>query len=332
MVGGAAMARGNGTIRRKVALLVAIPVVLVIVACTVIVVDRLERAGRARDVDHALTVATKVGGVIDSLENEEITSIGFLLGLAKPADLDARAAQSADRVADVEATFGDALPEPVRTALDNQANLSPVRQAVSARRDTPSAVVSAYGAAINSIIGSLSLSSYADTSTASGRQVLALDAMLRIDGLHAASASQLLVATAQPTETFIVAYAGSARAAEALEAELTVNASAAQQDLYSLVTNGYVERVGDSFLAAFEDSPRTAVAGLTPSELYPELGDYLQLGRLVEAKIAADVSSAVQADQHDNLLSAYVVAGVAVAIVLLVLLLWWLGIRSLSKS
>lgn len=313
-------------------MLVAVPVVLVIVACTVIVVDRIERAGRARDIDHAMTVATKVGGVVDSLENEELTSVGFLLGVAKPADLDAQAAQTADRVADVEATFGDALSEPIRTALDNQATLSQVRQAVSAHRETPSAVVTAYSTAIDSIIGSLSLASFADTSTASGQQVLALDAMLRIDGLHTDSASQLLVATAQPTETAIVAYAGSARAAVALERELTVNASAAQQDLYSLVTNGYVERVGDSFLAAFQDSPRTAVAGLTPSQLYPELGEYLQLGRLVEAKIAADVSSAAQAQQRDNLETAYVVAGVAVAIVLLVLLMWWLGIRSLARS
>src|SRR5215475_6374178 len=136
MVGGAPMARGNGTIRRKVALLVAIPVVLVIVACTVIVVDRLERAGRAVDVDHAMTVATKVAGVVDSLENEEIASVGFLLGLAKPAALDAHAAQTADRTADVEATLGGTLPDAVRTALDGQSALTPVRQAVSAHSET----------------------------------------------------------------------------------------------------------------------------------------------------------------------------------------------------
>src|SRR5262249_49189670 len=157
--------------------------------------------------DHAMTVATKVGGVLESLENEEITSVGFLLGLAKPADLDARTAQTADRVADVESTLGDGLPDSVRTALDSQDALDHVRRAGAAHSETPATVVTAFSATLESIVGSLSLASFADTSTASGRQVLALEAMFRIDALHAGSASQLVVASARPTEAAITAYA-----------------------------------------------------------------------------------------------------------------------------
>jgi signal transduction histidine kinase len=76
----------------------------------------------------------------------------------------------------------------------------------------------------------------------------------------------------------------------------------------------------------------TALANLTPNTLYPQLISYVQLGGLVEAKIVGDVTAAARHEQHTNEIAAYVLAGAALLILLLAILLSWLGIRSVSRS
>ena len=148
--------------------LVALPLAALLAITAAVAVDRLNRAAAAGDVVHAMTVADGVRGVLAELEAEEVTSVGFLVGAQTTADLDTETTRVSDRVADVEATFGGGLPDRVRTALDAQGALGPVRQGVSSRSQTPAQVVDAFSATINSIIASLSLVTDADTSTAAG--------------------------------------------------------------------------------------------------------------------------------------------------------------------
>jgi signal transduction histidine kinase len=279
-----------------------------------------------------MTVAASVSSVIASLENEEVTSVGFLVGVQNSADLDATTANVSDRVADLEAKLGDGLPARVRAAIEAQAALSPVRQGISSRTQTPDQVVAAFNTTIDSIVASLSLATDADTSTATGREVLALDTLLRIDALHAAGAANLLTAVARQTESAIIDYAATQHAAGVLEGELSAYASPAQIDLYALVAGAYVQRLGDSFVSAFASSPRTTVANMSAGVLYPQLMSYLQLGGLVEAKIVADVTAAATREQRTNRIDAYAVAAGALLILLLVILLSWLGVRSVSRS
>ena len=193
-------------------------------------------------------------------------------------------------------------------------------------------MVGAFNATINSIITSLSLVTDGDTSTATGRQVLALDALLRIDAVHAAGAADLLAAATQSNEAAIVAYAADQRSASVLEAEFATYASPTQLDEYGLIKGAYVQRLGDDFVLAFANSPTTALANLTPSSLYPQLISYLQLGGLVEAKIVGAVTDAAKDDQRTNEIAAYAFAGAALLILLLAILLSWLSIRSVTRS
>jgi signal transduction histidine kinase len=313
-------------------ILVALPLAALLAVAATVAVDRLNRAAEASDVVHAMTVANAVRGVLGQLEAEEVTSVGFLVGVQTAADVEARTTQVSDRVADLDATLGGGLPDRVRAAVDGQDALGPVRQGVSSRTQTPAQVVDAFRATITSIITSLSLATDADTSTAIGRQVLALDALLRIDAAHAAGAADLLAAATQSNEAAIVDYAADQRSANVLEAEFAAYASPAQLDEYGLVTGAYVQRLGDSFVSAFANSPSAALANLTPSTLYPQLVSYLQLGGLVEAKIVGAVTDAAQDDQRSNRIAAYVLAGAALLIALLAILLAWLSIRSVSRS
>jgi signal transduction histidine kinase len=312
--------------------LVALPLAALLAITTAVAVDRLNSAAAASHVVHAMTVADGVRGVLAELEKEEVTSVGFLVDAQASADLDAETTRVSDRVADVEASLGGGLPDRVRAALDAQGALGPVRQGVSSRTQTPAQVVDAFSATINSIIASLSLVTDADTSTAVGRQVLALDALLRIDAVHAAGAADLLAAATHSNEAAIVDYAADQRSATVVEAELTAYASPAQIDLYGLVKGAYIQRLGDSFASAFANSPSTALANLSPNTLYPQLVSYLQLGGLVETKIVGDVTTAARHEQRTNEIAAYVLAGAALVILLLAILLSWLGIRSVSRS
>jgi signal transduction histidine kinase len=323
---------GNGTVRRRVALLVAAPLAAVLALAAVVVVDRAERVRHADAVSHAMAMATGVGRVLDALQTEEIMSVGVLVGTQASAGLDVQSARVADQVADLEAQLGGGLPESVQAAVDAQGALSPIRQGVSSRTEKPADVVTAFSATIGSIIDSLPLAGVADTSTATGRQVLALDALLRIDALHAAGAADLLAASADRTEAAIVDYAATQRGAAALESQLRSYASPAQLSLYAVVTSAYVQRVGDGFVSSFTDSPRSTVATLSPDDLYPMLASYLQLGGLVEAKIIRDVTSAARHAQRNNQVQALTVAGFALLVLLVTLLLSGLGVRSIGRS
>ena len=313
-------------------ILVALPLAALLAVTATVAVGRLNRAAAASDVVHAVTVANAVRGVLAQLEAEEVTSVGFLVSVQTAAAVDAQTTRVSDVVADLEARLGGGLPDRVRAAVDAQDALSPVRQGVSSRTQTPAQVVDAFSATINSIITSLSLATAADTSTVAGRQVLALDALLRIDAVHAAGAADLLAAATQSNEAAIVDYAADQRSATVLEAEFATYASPQQLDAYGIVKNAYVQRLGDSFVSAFANSPSVALANLTPSTLYPQLVSYIQLGGLVEAKIVGAVTDAATNNQRTNQVTAYALAGAALLILLLAILLAWLSIRSVSRS
>jgi signal transduction histidine kinase len=311
---------------------VALPLAALVAIGATVAINRSQRAEAAGHVVHTMTVVDAVRPVLAQLETEELTAVGFLTGVDSATDLAAQTTHVSDRVADLEATVGSGLPDRIRTAVDAQGALGPVRQGVSSRTQTPAQVVDAFSTTINSIIASLSLATSADTSTAAGRQVLALDALLRIDAVHAAGAADLLAAAATRDEASIVAYAADQRSAAALENELAAYASPPQMDLYGLVRNAAVQRLGDSFVASFASSPTATIATLHPATLYPQLTSYVQIGGLVEAKIVRDVTTAAGNAQRTSRIDAYVLGGATLVILLLALLLSWLGIRSVSRS
>src|SRR5215475_2428199 len=329
--GGELVFRGSSSIRRSLAVLVAVPIVVILALVGTIVGIQFGHADQAAGVGRSMTVATQVGGVLAALEADELSSVGFVVGTQTAADLDKQSSAVADRIADVE-TNVRGLPARVRAAIDDQSALSSIRNAVRAQTASTSATIAAFTSAIDSIIDSLSLASIADTSTAAGRQVLALDALLRIDADHAASAAALLAAAAQRTESSIAAYVTARGASDGLEDEFTANASPTQRSLHGLAANAYAERVGAAFAAEFAASPSATLTRLSPSALYPQLVSYVQLGRLAEAKIAADVTSAVNRAASASRTTGYVMLAVAIVVAVLVLIGAWLVIRSVAGT
>src|SRR5262249_52941703 len=152
---------------------------------TMLAVDQLDRANRAGGVVSSVQIATQVGSVVSDLQREELTSVGYLLGTQTQADLTLQRAVVGDRIADLRAEFGSKLPDRVAGALDSiQPRLDPLRNEIEGRTVRLIDVVPAFAAVIGPVIDSLRLATDVDTTTAAGREVIALDALLRIDELN----------------------------------------------------------------------------------------------------------------------------------------------------
>ncbi len=326
-------------VRGRLAVLIAIPLLAVVGLALVIAVGQVDRSDAAGATVRSVNVASEVGAFVADLQRERLISVGALLGVAGPTDVQLEDAQVADHLADLKSTLGDGVPARIRAAVTATSALDPVRSRVAASLEpgarpsiAPADVVTAYDTTIVAIINSLQLASNVDTSTTAGREVLALDALLRIDELNTMGATNLIIAAADPTQQAIISYAGAQQAVDALVGRFESYASPAQIQLYGLVTDAYTERTGPGFDAAFDSSPKVTVAMMSPTSLYPQFLSYVALGRFVETKIVADVTSAVGGQENDDLILAWVTGGVATLVVLLVAGLSVLVARSIVRS
>lgn len=158
------------------------------------VLDRVDAAQRASDIAERVRLASRVGSLVQDLQQERILSVGFLLGRVERAELVRKTADVDDRVADLRAGGSDALTDQVDHALYGVSSLIDLRTAVLARAASPTQVMDAFGPVNRGMIESLRLAFSVDTDTRPGRQVLALDGLLRADeGLGACATLIVLV-------------------------------------------------------------------------------------------------------------------------------------------
>ena len=87
---------------------------------------------------------------------------------------------SADQVADLRAEVAP-LPAEVTAAIDAAAAAGRLRAACSDRHPTVDQSLDQFGDEVTRLISSLQLGHEADMATSEGRQVIALDAVLRTD-------------------------------------------------------------------------------------------------------------------------------------------------------
>ncbi|MFY1618088.1 nitrate- and nitrite sensing domain-containing protein [Micromonospora sp. WMMD736] len=308
-------------IRGKLALLVVIPLLSMVGLAVPVVLDRVAAAQRAADITDQVRLASRVGSLVQDLQQERILSIGYLLGQVDRSQVIRKAADVDDRVADLRADGGDALTEQVDHALGGVSRLGDLRRGVLARTANPGQVMDAFGPVNRELIGSLRLVFSVDTETLPGRQVLALDGLLRADEGIGACATLSILVKAIGTPDTTAGYVACIAALQVDNARFRSLITPEQLKVAQLNDAAVAARTSPDFLITSARDPAGAVRDVPLEALFPAVRTMIRLGQFVEKKIVADVLAEVKADQQRALTAAYLVAGAAALILALVVLL-----------
>ncbi|MBM7491224.1 signal transduction histidine kinase [Micromonospora luteifusca] len=315
------MLLGRLRIRGKLALLVVIPLLSMVGLAVPVMLDRVAAAQRAGDTADRVRLASQVGSLVQDLQQERILSVGFLLGRVERGELIRKAADVDDRVADLRAGDSDALTDRVDHALDGVSSLIDLRTAVLARVANPGQVMDAFTPVNMGLIESLRLVFGVDTDTLPGRQVLALDGLLRADeGLGACATLSLLVkAIGSPDTT--AGYVACIAALQVDNLRFRSLITPEQLKVAELNDAAVAARTSADFLVNSARDPAGAVRDVPMEALFPAVRTMIRLGQFVEKKLVADVLTEVTAEQRRALTAAYLVGAAAALILTLVVLL-----------
>ncbi|MGW4501167.1 sensor histidine kinase [Micromonospora sp. NPDC004336] len=322
------MLLGRLRIRGKLALLVVIPLLSTVVLAVPVVLDRVATAQRAGEIADRVRVASRIGTLVQDLQQERVLSVGLLLGRVARTELVQRTATVDDRVADLRA---DPLPPRVADALDGVRGLTDLRAAVLAGTATPDQIMDAYGPVDRALIESLRLPFDVDTETAAGRQVLALDGLLRADeGLSACATLIVLVkATGAPraTASFVACMA----ALRVDTQRFRSLGTAEQLELAALTDAAVAARTSADFLTTSVLDPAGAIRNVPLDALFPSVRSMITLGQFIEKKIVADVLAEVTTQRRRALTTANLVGGTALLVLAGVVLLGAAVARTVAR-
>jgi signal transduction histidine kinase len=308
---------GSLRIRGKLALLVTIPLLAVVLLAVPVVLGSVGQARRAADTARTVKVAGQVGALVQDLQQERLLTVGMLGRLVDPAKVQGQIATVTTHAADVRANLGAHPDTGVVKALDGLRTLGDVR----AGRVTPDKLVTTYGGVIKALIDALRLEDGVDVKTAEGRQVVALDAVLRTDEDISIAAADLLMAVIAHDARALVPFVTDVAVLQAQSNRVTMFATQAQINLYNQIQGMATARLGKDFNGSVDANPMAAFATLTPQLVYPALESTVGVGRVVEQRIINDVTTEVNRQQTRALGTAYGVGGGALLVVLLVGLL-----------
>ncbi|MCM0678503.1 nitrate- and nitrite sensing domain-containing protein, partial [Micromonospora phytophila] len=308
-------------IRGKLALLVVIPLLSMVGLAVPVVIDRVAAAQRAGDIAERVRVASRIGTLVQDLQQERILSVGLLLGRVARAELVQKSATVDDRVADLRATRGDTLPPRVSAALDGVRKLTDLRAAVLGGTATPDQIMDTFGPVNMTLIESLRLPFDVDTDTPAGRQVLALDGLLRADEGLGACATLIVLVKATSAPRAVTGYVACMSALQVDNQRFRSLITAEQYKLAELNDAAVAARTSPEFLTASVIDPIAAIRNVPLDALFPSSRSMITLGQFVEKKIVADVIAEVTTEQRRALTAAYLVGGLAALILAVVVLL-----------
>ncbi|MGC4762629.1 nitrate- and nitrite sensing domain-containing protein [Micromonospora sp. DT46] len=308
-------------IRGKLALLVVIPLLSMVALAVPAVLDRVAAAQRAGDIADRVRVASRIGSLVQDLQQERVLSVGLLLGRVTRSELMQRTAGVDDRVADLRATSAGPLPPEVTEALHGVRGLTDVRVAVLAGTATPDQIMAAYGPVSTGLIDALRLPFGVDTDTAAGRQVLALDGLLRVDEAMGACATLIVLvkATGSPrvSASYVACMAGLRADNQGFRSLITPE----QLKLVTLNDAAVAARTSADFLTRSALDPAGATRDIPLDALFPSVRSMITFGQFIEKKLVADVIAEVTGQQRRALTEAYLVAGIVTLILAVVVLL-----------
>ncbi|WP_189198296.1 sensor histidine kinase, partial [Micromonospora fulviviridis] len=322
------MLLGRLRIRGRLALLVIIPLLSMVGLAVPVVLDRVAAAERAADTAGTVRVASRIGSLVQDLQQERLLSVGSLLGRVTRTELIQKAATVDDRVADLRA---ESLPAPVRAALDGVRALADLRTAVLAGEATPDEIMTAFGAVDMALIEALRLPFEVDTGTSAGRQVLALDALLRADEGLGACATLIVLVKATGDPKVAGSYIACMAALQVDNQRFRKLITPEQYRLAMLDDAAVAARTSPTFLVDSVKDPVAAIAAVPLDALFPSVRSMITLGQFVEKKIVADVIAETRDDQRDALAAAWLVGGSAALILLSVVLLSMAVARTVAR-
>ncbi|GAB3951791.1 nitrate- and nitrite sensing domain-containing protein [Micromonospora vulcania] len=285
------------------------------------VLERVAAAQRADDIAERVRVASRVGSLVQDLQQERILSVGFLLGRVDRGELVRKTTDVDDRVADLRAEGSDALTDRVDHALDGVSSLIDMRTAVLSRAVSPVQVIDAFGPVNKGIIESLRLAFSVNTDTLPGRQVLALDGLLRADEGLGACATLIVLVKATDSPQASARYVACIAALQVDNQRFRSLITPEQLKVAQLNDVAVAARTSSDFLITSSRDPAGAIRDVPMEALFPSVRSMIRLGQFVEKKLVADVLAEVTAEQRRALTAAYLVGSGATVILALVVLL-----------
>ncbi|WP_431936368.1 nitrate- and nitrite sensing domain-containing protein [Micromonospora sp. RP3T] len=315
-------------IRGKLALLVIIPLLSMVGLAVPVVVDRVAAAARAADTVETVRVASRIGSLVQDLQQERLLSIGLLLGRVTRTELIQKSSTVDDRAADLRA---ESLPTPVHESLDGVRRLADVRTATLAGRATPEQILNTFARVDLALIEALRLPFRVDTDTSAGRQVLALDALLRTDEALSSCATQIVLVRATGDPRVAASYIACMAALDVDNDRFRKLITPEQLKLALLDDAAVAARTSQTFLRDSIRDPVAAIAPLPLDALFPSVRSMITLGQFVEKKVVADVIAETRTEERNALTTAWLVAVAAAAILLLVVLLSMTVARTVSR-
>ncbi|HZN77924.1 MAG TPA: ATP-binding protein [Micromonosporaceae bacterium] len=322
---------GRLRIRAKLILLVAVPLVAVVSLSVPVLFGRVDRAQRAAETARSVRVAGEIGGLIQDMQQERLLAVGYLLFQVDRSRMILQGAIVTDRIGTIRATEGEDLTPEVVSALNALRALDALRTLVLDRQANPDQVIAWFERLVVGLIDALRLDNDIDLGTSEGRQVVALDGVLRTDEQISSGAALLLVVVATRIQAIVARLGAKLANLQAPSSSLVAYATREQTALYGLVQQAFLSRVGQDFLIEYQINPMKAIAPLSVETLFPALDSFTGMGRFVERKIISDVAAKVAAQQRQETIGAGVVVGLSLLVLLAAMVLSVAVARTIAR-
>ncbi|EWM67209.1 LigA protein [Micromonospora sp. M42] len=233
-----------------------------------------------------------------------------------------------DRVADLRA---ETLPATVRESLDGVRKLDDVRTATLAGRARPDQILTAFSEVDTALIDALRLPYQVDTDTAAGRQVLALDALLRVDEALSSCTTQIVLVKATGDPRMSRSFVACMAALNVDNRRFRRLITPEQLKVAELDDAAVAARTSPTFLVDSLRDPDAAIAPVSLDVLFPASRSMITLGQFVEKKVVADVIAETRAREREALTAAWLVTVAAGVILLVVVLLSMTVARTVAR-
>jgi signal transduction histidine kinase len=307
---------------------VAVPLLAAIGLTVPIVMQRVNQAGRAQQTVHAVAAADIMGRLTKGLQQEQLLSVGVLLGLAPQTDLNRQIGEVSLELDAARAVAG--ANQDLAQALDAVSGLSAMRAAVQAGTTTPDKVITAYSGISESIIYALRLLDGVDLSTPSGRDVHALDLILLLNDKGSLVGAASTDAAAAKSQWAIAQFGANYSTLAYLRSQLKIYAADRERQ-YVAVDNIMADNLGTTFTQDVASDPVRTLEAIPPKRMFDTTSQLIESGWAVADSITSSISASVAAEQRAELRGAWAAGGLLLLLLIVVLGLSTLVARSVAR-
>jgi signal transduction histidine kinase len=316
------------SIRRKLGLLVAIPIVAVVLAMVPYTAERITDAQSAANTARIANVARNIGGLIQALQQERLLALGYLS--APNLDRAALVAQSQSVVDDVARLRADLdAADVMRAATVELDRLVVVRDGVLDRSTLALTVYGAFRDANTALLDAMHLANPAGADPQGLGQLGALDALMRSNE-EASSVGAILVAAAADRSVSRTMLSEAVTADKQHVRQFRELIGQDQAALVDAVDNGQAgQRIRQ--LIGTVGQPGGSPSKVDVSDALTAAISYAGLRRLVQDRVAREIALAAQARASAAARTATVVVALASALFLAMMGLGYTVSRSISR-